>query len=135
MSFNRRRKSVNARSCSLIMLYTILWMKLTVVARFQISLWSIKILQVNFSCLAEYNVRKVFDYLIHITMLLRAVKRRVNPSYIQGLRDMYSRLKVCLMLRSLSVADSSLVYAPKPWYICHCWKKYISRCCFFPYTF
>jgi len=64
--------------------------------------------------LAGYNVRKVFDYLIHTTMLLRAVKRKVNPSYIQGLRDMYSRLKVCLMLRSLSIADISLVYAPKP---------------------
>ena len=43
-------------------------------------------------------------------MLLHGAKRRVSSSYIRVLRDMYSRLKVCLVFHSLYKADDPPTY-------------------------
>ena len=64
--------------------------------------------------LAGHDVRKAFDSLIHAALLLHAAKHGVSPSCIRALRDMYSRLKVRLILLPLSKADGSQVYAPTP---------------------
>ena len=45
-------------------------------------------------------------------MLLHTAKRGVSHLYIRPLRDMYSRLKVRLILLPLSKDDGSQVYAP-----------------------
>jgi len=62
--------------------------------------------------LAGHVARKAFDSLTHSAMLLHVAKHGVSPSYITALRDMYFRLKVCLILHPVSKADSSQVYSP-----------------------
>jgi len=48
--------------------------------------------------LASHDVCHVFDSLIHLLMLLRAVKRGVNTAISRSQRDMYAKLRIRLKI-------------------------------------
>ena len=48
--------------------------------------------------LVSHDVRHVFNSLIHPLMLIRAVKRGVNPAILRPQRDRYAKLRVRLKM-------------------------------------